>query len=169
MVGIEVVDDGQCIPLHTMLLKQTDATHHLAPRRCARTRTPVLIVELLRTVNGDADKEVVLFQELAPFVGQPHAVSLQAVVYLPSMRIAPLQLQGPFVERDGTHQRLTAMPCEQYLRQCLRLNILADELLQQLVADDLRLVQRVQLLLLQIVAVLASQVAEAPRWLEHHI
>ena len=37
VVGIEIVDDGQRIPLYTMLLKQVDAMHHLAPRRLAST------------------------------------------------------------------------------------------------------------------------------------
>lgn len=133
IVGIIVVDDTHGIPLHAMLLQETDAAHNLLERGLFSSRTTVFVVKLLRSVDADTDKEVVLAKELAPLVGEQGAIGLQAVVDEATVGVLTLELEGTLIETDGTHQRLAAMPGEENLRLGLRLDVLPDECFQGLV------------------------------------
>ncbi len=90
VVGIVVVDHRHRVPFHTMLLQQSDALHHLHPRRLALPGAAVLVVKLLRPVYRDAHQPVVLTQKLAPLIGEQRAVGLYAVVYPSSVGVAAL-------------------------------------------------------------------------------
>ena len=119
-----------------MLIKQPYALHHLVKRGLARCRLSVFVVKLLRSVDGNAHKEVVLLKEFAPFIVKQCAVGLYAIVHLPTTSVGTLQLQCTLIKRDGAHQRFAAMPCKEHFGRGLRLDILAYELLQHLVGDD---------------------------------
>ena len=120
-----------------MLVEQVDAFHHLAERGFSRCRFAVLVVKLLRAVNRNAHKKIVFFEELAPFVGYQRAVGLYAVVDSPPPAIDALQFESLFIEGNGAHQRLAAVPSEQHFGHGLCLDIFFDELFEQLIGDDM--------------------------------
>ena len=79
VVGIEIVDHGHGVPAHAIFLKQTDALHDLCPRGTVGGCAAVFVVEVLRTVDGDAYEPVVLFQKPAPLIGEQSAVGLDGI------------------------------------------------------------------------------------------
>ena len=137
IVGVVVIDHCHSVPFHTVFFQQVDALHHLDKRGLALLVLPVFVMELLGPVYGDTHQPVVLLEEPAPFIGQQRAVGLYAVVYGASVGIFLLQLHGTFVERERTHQRLSAMPGEQNLGHGLRVDVLLDELFQQFLAHHM--------------------------------
>ena len=123
----------------------------------------------LRPVDGYADQEVVLAQELAPLIRQQRTVGLQTVVNMATTGIAPLQFQSPTIEADRPQQRFTAMPGEEHLGQGLGLNVLPHEVFQQRVAHRRAGRLLAEFLLLQVVAVVAGQIALTAYGLQHDI
>ena len=95
-----------------------------------RLRPTICIMELLWSINGYADEPVVFTKEGAPFICEQRTVGLQAIVYLTSSGIAALQVQHLPVKTQGSHERFSAMPCEEHLPLCLRFYILTNECLQ---------------------------------------
>ena len=118
-----------------MLIQQAGGTHDALEGGRPLGVEPVVVVQGLRTVDGEAHEEAVGGQELTPLVGKQQAVGLQAVVYLATTGIAPLQVERPPIEAEGAQQRLAAMPGEEHLRHSLCLYVLAGEGLQELVAE----------------------------------
>ena len=169
IVYIEIVDCSQRIPLHTVFVEQTDTPHHLVEGGLPCYRTAIFVMKLLRTVDGDPDKEIVFSEKPAPFVGQQCGIRLYAIVNLASLGIFPLKHKCAPIECHRTHQRFPSMPGEEYLRSGLGLNVFLDKLFKQTVGDDVLPAIGIQFFLLQIVTVLATQVAERPRRLQHHI
>ena len=114
---------------------------------------------------------VVLLEEAAPLVGQQRPVRLYAVVYQSAAAILSLKHKRSAVETDRAHQRFASVPCEAHLRLRLRLDVLLYELLQRLVVHQraLLLFVGVEMSLLQVVAVLAREIAYAPDGLRHDI
>ena len=127
IIGIEVIHHSQYIPLHPMLIEQSNSPHHLLKRGQSLLVAAVLIMKLLRTINRDTHQPVILFKEAAPLIGEQRTVGLDGVVDGAAGCILLLQLHHPFVKREGTHQRLTAMPGKEHLRHGLRLNVLLNE------------------------------------------
>lgn len=119
IVGVVVIDHRHSVPFHTVLFQQVDALHHLDERGLALLVLPIFVMELLRPVYGDTHQPVVLLEEPAPFVGEQRAVGLYTVVDGASVGVFPLQFHGSFVERERTHQCLSAVPSEQYLGHSL--------------------------------------------------
>ena len=87
---IKVVDHGKGIPFHAVLVQHVDTFHHLTEGRFAGSRPSILIVKLLRSVNRDAHKKIVLLEEAAPLIIQEDAIRLNAVVNLTPTGIIPL-------------------------------------------------------------------------------
>ncbi len=58
--NIIVIDNSHCVPFNAIALQHTDPTHHRKKRRLPTCRSPILIVEILRPVNRDADKPTVI-------------------------------------------------------------------------------------------------------------
>ena len=105
-------------------------------RGLARCRLSVFVVKLLRSVNRNAHKEIVLLKKFAPLIVKQRAVGLYAIVHLSAASVGALQLQCTLIKGYGAHQRFAAMPCKEHFGRGLRLDILAYELLQHLVGDD---------------------------------
>ena len=63
-----------------MFLQQVNALHDLVKGRHTLAIPAILVVEGLRTINGDSYQKMVLFEEPAPFVVQEGPVGLDAVV-----------------------------------------------------------------------------------------
>ena len=112
IVGVEVVHYRHRVPFHPMFFQQVDALHHFDERRLSKPVFAVLVVKLLRTVDGHAYQPIVLFEELAPFVGKQRTVCLYAVINRPAVGVLFLQFHSLFVEGQRAHQGFSAMPGE---------------------------------------------------------
>ena len=137
VVGVVVVHHGHAVPFHLVFVQQLYAAHHLDERGLSLPVSAVLVVELLRPVDGHAHKPMVVVEEAAPLVGEHRAVGLYAVVYRPAAGVLALQVHGLAVESERAHQRLAPVPGEEYLWLRLRVEVLLDEAFQQLVAHHL--------------------------------
>ena len=80
-----------------------------------------------------------------------------------------MQLKGSAVEGYGAHEGLAAVPAKEHVGGSLRFNIFFNEFFKHLVGYNVALLLLVQIVLLKIVAVLATQVAKRAGWLEHHV
>src|SRR5512135_2361488 len=127
----------------------------------ARFVFPVGVMKSLRAVNGEANKEVLLMQELAPAIVYQRAVGLE-IVLAPHMGRAVLLLQrDDFLEKiESEKGRFATLPGEDHLLVVLTFKVLADESLEHRIGNAplLRLTQ--QLLLGEVVAVGAVEVAQ---------
>lgn len=79
IVGIVVVDNGHCIPLHLKAVENVDALAHLCPSWHSLPRATIFVVELLWSVDADAHKPPFVVQESCPFLSYQCAVGLYAV------------------------------------------------------------------------------------------
>ena len=169
IVGVEVIHYCHRVPFHSVLFQQVDALHHFDKGWSSKPVFAVFVMKLLRPVDRYAHQPIVLFEELAPFVGEQCAVGLYAVVNRPSVGVFLLQFHRFFVEGQRAHQGFSAVPGEQYLRHCLRIDIFFNELLQQFIAHHVFWIVYIQFGLLQIITIIACQVAYSPYGLEHYI
>ena len=169
MLSVIGVDHRHSIPFHPMFLQQTDALHHLFPGRLSGRSYAIVVVILLRSVDGNAYQPMVLCKELAPLVGEESAVGLDDIVYLFAVGILLLKRQRLPVEVDGTHQRLASVPGKEHLGHGLCLDVLPGELLQHLISHQMSGSVLVKMVLFQIITVFASQVAMGACGLQHHI
>lgn len=94
---------------------------------------------------------------------------MQAVGYAPTARVTLLQAHHLLVERQRAHQRLAAMPRKEHLGRGLALDILAYETLQQFVGEHLSALVGIEVLLLKVIAIVATQVAGRSHRLHHDI
>jgi len=169
IVGIEIVHHRHGVPLHTVPLQQAYAVHHFLPCLSARRGAAELVVKFLWSVDGDAHEPVVLAQEATPLVVEQRAVGLYRVGDTPAHAVLALQLHRFSVERQWAQQRLAAVPGEEDVGRGLCLNVLSGELLEHLLREHALLRVLVEVRLLKIVAVLATQVAGCANRFEHNV
>jgi len=128
-----------------------------------------VVVVLLWSVDADADEPLFIVQEPGPFLGHQCAVGLDAVGDDFAAGIAPLQFHGPPIEGERTHHGLAAVPGEEDLVARLCTDVLLDEFLQQGFAHHVARNAVVEVLFLEVVAIVARQVAVGPDGLEHDV
>ena len=111
MFGVLCIQQGQSIELDVVFLGVLDGPHHPVPRPAAGMIGAVVIVELLRPVDADADEEFALVQEPAPFLIEQNRVGLYRVAdLLAGYAIFLLQLHGLLVEVQSHQRRLASLP-----------------------------------------------------------
>jgi len=71
----------------------------------------VVIVEFLRAVDANTDKELVFVEKSAPFVVEQDGVGLEGVGYLSAgLAVFFLQFDRPFIKIEAHQCRLTPLP-----------------------------------------------------------
>ena len=68
IIDIIVVHYSHCVVFHLVFLQQVDPFHHFEEGGKTLAGAAVFVVKLLRAVYRDADKEIIFFEETAPFV-----------------------------------------------------------------------------------------------------
>jgi hypothetical protein len=139
--------------------EQLDTAHHLVESGRASFVLTVFVVYLSWAVDGYSHQETMLPEEIRPFFIQQHAVGLDGVVYLLPVRILLLQSHGLAVEIQAENQRFAAVPVEGNFRHIVGGNILPYHSLKHRLAHH-GLAPAVDIRLVQVVAILAVQVAE---------
>ena len=127
LVGSQVVDGHQDIVLHAVLLQHAQAAYDLVESRRSAFVDAVGVVQLARTIDADADQEVVFFEELAPLVVQQRTVGLHGVLKSHAwFAILLLVLDGFAVEIDPHQGRFASLPGHRDLVAAVGLDQLAD-------------------------------------------
>ncbi|MBB4013148.1 hypothetical protein GGR36_002494 [Niveibacterium umoris] len=103
-----------------MLLQQTNTGHDALESASTVAILAVTVVDGLRAIEADPDKEFVLLEEPAPFVVQMQPVGLQHVTDLTLRTERLLQLNDAAEEVNAQQRRFTAVPDELHHRGGLR-------------------------------------------------
>ena len=129
VLRIMMVGCRHCVPLHTIVVQELDAVHHLLPCSTTLNIESVGIVLLLGTVDADAHEPSFVVEELTPFGGEQGAVGLYAVADALASSIIALQPDCLFVEAEGSEHGLASVPGEEHIGHLLHLDVVADVLL----------------------------------------
>lgn len=79
VVGVVVMKHGECVEFDFVFFEDFEAAHDIVERSLAALVVAMLVVDFFGAVDGDADEEVVLFEEGAPFVIELGGVCLESV------------------------------------------------------------------------------------------
>ena len=169
LLGIEVVDNSHCVPLDMIAVENVYAPANASPCGFVLRSAAIGVVNFLRSVDADSDKPMLIVEETRPFLSNKGAVGLQGVGDDVSVGIFLLKLDSVLIERKRTHHCLASVPCEKHLVGGLSRDVLTRELLEQLFAHQMTPLIGIKLLLGEIVAVVASQIAASAHRLQHHI
>ena len=170
VVLVGAVHRHQRVPLHPVPLQRGEAGHDPVEGRLAAPVDAVGVVELARAVDGDPHQEVVLPEELRPVVVEQRGVGLQGVAHhLARPGVPTLELDDPAVEVQTHHGRLAPLEGEDRLGLVpVRVEQLDDVLLEDVVGHP-EARARVELLLRQVEAVGAVEVAHRAGRLGHDV
>ena len=166
------VNRGQDVERHRVAAEHVDPLHHLVKGRPPCPVAAVTVVDRTRPIDADADQELLPGEEGAPGVVEQHAVGLEGI-FDPHARWAMLFLQGyrPLEEVDAEHGWLAALPGKDDL-VLAGLHLCRDKVahiaLQHRIGHAEALLVRIEFILLQIVAIVAGDVAARPNGLGHH-
>ena len=128
------MDAGQRVEADAMLLQHLRRSKHLVERRFRVLGDPVVIVDLARTVDAQADEEPVLLEEPGPVVVEQRAVGLQVVLDpLPWLGVLRLQRDDLLEELEPKQRRFAALPREDDFVAGDAVDVVLDEALEDLV------------------------------------
>ena len=163
-----LVDRGHRVERDPALLQPPQARHHAVEGGSPGLVLPVPVVDVLRSVDRDADQKIIPAEKLGPFRRNERPVRLEGVMDDLSVGILLFELQGLPVEIQAEHQRLAAVPVEGHLGHVVGPDVFPDDRFQHLQAHP-RLASAVDFRLVQVVAVLAVQVAQRTARLQHDV
>ena len=162
----EPVHGAQRIEFHTAVAHHLHTAHHAVPRRTSALVDTERIVHILRSVERDSDKELVLTEKRAPFLVDSRTVGLERIFNPLSFRIFFLKLDGLAVVVHSQQRRFATVPAECHRVDSVGLDILAHIFLQQRLAHA-SLLAAILHRLVKIIAILTVQIAGRPRRLQH--
>ena len=112
VVGREVVDQREGVEVDLVSFAAFDGAHDAVPRAVAAEVEAIVVVQLLRAIDADADQEFVLVQEFAPVgIVQEDRIRLERISdLLAGDAVLLLQLHRPFVEVHAHQCRLAPLP-----------------------------------------------------------
>src|SRR5271157_4266697 len=91
--------------------QQTDASNRTIESSAARARLAIGVMKGLRPVDADAEADLPFLEEIAPLLGDQHAIGLERVAKVDRRRA---QLLDSFerrpIERNRQHQGFACMP-----------------------------------------------------------
>lgn len=170
MIGVNPIDDAKDVEINAVLLKQLEGSINFLKGRPPALVNPIGIVQLPGAVHAQADQKTMLLEEATPIAIEKDAIGLEGV-FDAHVRLAILLLQGNgFAEKLQTHQgRFAALPTEGHFGNFLRLDVLAGEFLKHIIGHVETCALFVNLLLAQVEAVGAVQVADRTSGFKHDV
>ena len=167
---VVAIDARQRVERHAEPLEHLRRGIHGVERRRAALGDAVLVVDLLRAVDGEPHEEAVLLQEPRPVLVEQRAVGLQVVLDpLSGFRVFPLQRDDLSKELEAEQRRLAALPREDQFIGGHACDVVSDEALQDLVVHVPAARAARQRLLAQVEAVRAVEIAGRAGRLGHHV
>src|SRR5690606_29317357 len=121
MVGVGAIDNGERVELRVMLLEQLQPANNRIKAGLLSLVDAVLVVQLARAIDGEADEELLFGEELSPFVVQQCPIGLQGVADGLAVGILALEFNNLAEVVDTQERWLTALPGEADLGQILLL------------------------------------------------
>ena len=162
------VQDAEHIATNAASRQQAKRAHGLALAGPAGQATPVPVVELGRAIQAQPHREAVGGQKIRPGLVEQHAVRLEPVADRASGdRVLALEFNDAAKIVEPEDGGLAPMPLEVRGSARRGLQALGDVLLEQIVGHAAWPVGRKELLLGEVVAVFAPQVAARPSRLGH--
>lgn len=169
VAGVEGVDDGEDVEIDAVALENVEAAQDAREGGLAGAVLPVGVVEAGGAVDAEADEEPVLGQEAAPRVIQEGAVGLKGVVDAFAAGV-PLLKSDDLAEKLDAHKGgLAALPRERDLLDILRGDVLANVALEHRGRHAAGTVGGKAVLLFEVEAVAAIEVARGAGGLRHHV
>lgn len=104
-------EHGDHVERHLIAPQFSDAIHHPKLRPVALARFSIAVVKKRRSVNADADVDLMPLKEIAPRVVDQNAIGLEGMSNLHAAGIMCVgNFNRAFVVRDRQHHRLARMP-----------------------------------------------------------
>ena len=111
MVGADVVDDDECVEVNGFVSEQLGGFHDFVKGAIAGGVLTVVVVDVLRAVEADADEDSVFSEKGCPVTVDEDAVGLEGVGNgLTSDAVFFLEVDGSFKEVDACQCGLAALP-----------------------------------------------------------
>ena len=168
-VTVEGMDRAEDVGLGSGRLQQPGRPQDLGVRGRAALVHALGIVDLRRAIHGEADQEAVLREEGRPGLVEERAVGLDGVLDdLAGPAVALHELQQAAEEVEAHERRLAALPGDGHVLRAVRLEQLADVLVQDPVLHA-EGTARVEGLLGEEEAVRAVEVADGAARLDEHV
>jgi len=108
------IDAGERVDRRAVPLQPFQRGHDQMVRGRAGAIAAMVVVNLGRPVEAEADEEPVFAQEARPVLVDQRAVGLECVLDRPAAAVALLQFERALVEGNAEQRRLAALPGEQY-------------------------------------------------------
>ena len=159
MGGIHGMHRAENISVHIMLLQQVPPAPHLVEASLSAFIDPVGVVHFSRSIQAQADEEVVLFEERAPVVVKQRAVGLQGVGHPLARPFVFINQFNRALEEIQAHQAwFSSLPGHTDLSGLLGCQQLFYIRLKHLIRHAQAAI-RIKLILPQVKTICASQVA----------
>ena len=163
------VDAGEGVELDLVFAEDVEAADDLLVGVAAFLVDAVGVVQVFRAVDGEPDEEIVFREEFAPLVVEQGAVGLECGADLLAVGVFLLEFND-FAEVAHAEQGgLAALEGEAHFLSGLGGYVVADEGLEAFLRHLPLLVPGIELLLLQVEAVFAIEVADRPDRLGHDV
>lgn len=172
VIAVDAIDDDQGVEVDLVAFEGLHPLEHRVEGSPALGIEPVAVVECSWSVDGQTDEELMLPEERGPGVVEQDAVGLQGVDDLSSGgRKLLLQLDDVFEEFETEQRRFAPLPGERDFLGLggLRRDVLTDIRFERFGRHPPRAVIGIQLFLVQVVAVLAIEVADRADRLGHDV
>ena len=172
VVAIAAMHAHQRVEIDAVLLEQFQGSHDLGVGARPTAVDPELVVQVGRSVNRQADEEVVLLEKFAPRVVEPDSIGLERIAHAHSRgRAGRLQFDGAAEEVEPHQRGLASLVGEVDLARFsrLRLDILPQVGFERLLRHVPGFARRVERLFLQIEAVFAGEIADRADRLGDHV
>lgn len=164
---------GERIEIDLIAPEGFDAAHHAIKGRLTAFVDTVGVVQLARTIDGNADKKLIFEKTFCPCIVEQDAIGLEGVGNLLAVGVFFLDLDKFPEIIDTQKRRFPALPGKIHHRRVVRFDVLPDVALQHLVAHrpliDMRIGLRIEQFLFKIEAVLTVEIADGPDGLGQHM
>src|SRR3990172_4980047 len=170
MLDVDVVDHAEEVDVHFRFAEHMKSLDDLLVGRLLAFSHAVMVVQLSRAVETQADVKVLLGEKLTPLLVDRRAVGLNAVdEFFAFRKVFFLKVDGLAEEFNAEQRRLAAVPgkADDLLRRCL--NMLGDVALEGFLAQAKVRAFGVEVFFFEVIAVVAVEVADRPDRFHHDL
>src|SRR5690348_3734135 len=130
---IMAVHYGERVEFDAMLFQHVEASDDAVEGRLAAFVYAVAIMQLARTIDGEADEKVVLREKFAPFVVEQNTVCLKSVFDAFARGVSLLERDDAAKKVDTEQRWFSALPCKIDRVHLLRFDVLTDVVFENIV------------------------------------
>src|SRR5581483_3555527 len=170
VLDVDVVHHAEQIDVNFRPAQELESPNHLPVRGLLAFGDAVMIVQLARPVEAEPDVKIFPGEKVAPLLVDGRAVGLDAVDdFFVRGQMFFLKLDGLAEKVHAKQGRLAAVPGKAHDLARRRLDVLLDVLFERLVVEAEIGALRIEIFFLQVVAIVAVEVADRPDRLHHDL